>query len=74
MSYIGHKYRELRGYAPVHTTDVDMEQWRTGGAAANPAEAQALVREIDRLREKLSGAKTEADSAWAACHESNKTA
>lgn len=43
-------YARMSGYAPTSVKDEALEQWRTGRAAANPAEAQALVREIDRLR------------------------
>lgn len=46
-------YAAMPGYAFPILDDKVMQQWRIGRAAANPAEAQALVREIDELRDTV---------------------
>lgn len=43
----------MAGFAHVSIKDKDLEPYRTGYSPANPAGAQAMVREIDRLRDRL---------------------
>ncbi len=46
-------YGDVSGYAKPDTSENALTKYRTGKHACNPAEAQALVRVIDKLRDSL---------------------
>lgn len=46
-------YGSVTGYHPKEHTEDHLARFRTGLSAGNPADMVLLVREIDRLRERV---------------------
>lgn len=48
-----YQYGDISGYQPKRLTPKLLAGWRTGLSAANPAGCVLMIREIDRLRNRV---------------------